>query len=133
MPAQISPMLAVSDAREMIEFYKKVFGAIEHWRIDGGEHVVCGMSIDGAEFFLASANPPGTQSPKDIGGVTCRLELFVDEPEAVYERAVANGAQDGERPKERNHPLDDGRTLRMIQGSVHDPSGHVWLIGKFLN
>ena len=133
MATQISPMLAVSDAREMIEFYKKVFGAVENWRIDGGGHVVCGMSIDGAEFFLASANPPGTQSPKDIGGVTCRIELFVDDPVAVYERAAANGATVGERPKERNHPTVDGGAVRMVQGGITDPSGHTWLIGRFLD
>ena len=133
MATQISPMLAVNDAREMIEFYKNVFGAVENWRIDGGEHVVCGMSIDGADFFLASANPPGTQSPRDVGGVTCRIELFVDDPEAVYERAVSNGATAGERPKLREHPTSDGGSFRMIQGTVADPSGHTWLIGKFLD
>jgi PhnB protein len=129
---QISPMLAVSDARDMIEFYKAAFGAIENWRIDGGGHVVCGMSIDGAEFFLASANPPGTRSPRDVEGVTCRIELFVDDPHAVYERAVAAGATPGEVPKERAHPTVDGGTFRMIQGGVADPSGHTWLIGRFL-
>jgi PhnB protein len=133
MPTQISPMLAVSDAREMIEFYERVFDAQERWRIDGGEHVVCGMSIDGAEFFLASANPPGTQSPKEIGGVTCRIELFVDDPEAVYDRAVANGATGGERPRERTHQTVGGGAIRMIQGTIVDPSGHTWLIGRFLD
>ena len=133
MPTQISPMLAVRDGHEAIEFYKAAFGAVERWRIEGGGHVVCGMTIDSAEFFFASANPPGTRSPDDVGGVTCRIELFVDDPVATYDRAIAAGAEGGERPKERSHPLVDGRTMRMMQGGVRDPSGHTWLIGKFLD
>jgi uncharacterized glyoxalase superfamily protein PhnB len=91
------------------------------------------MSIDGAEFFLASANPPGTNNPDAIGTTTVRIELFVDDPVAVYERAVAAGAIAGEMPIERTHPTVDGGTFRMLQGGVRDPSGHTWLIGKFLD
>jgi PhnB protein len=132
-PTQISPMLAVRDGHEAIEFYKAAFGAVEHWRIDGGEHVVCGMSIEGAEFFFATANPPGTNDPEAAGTTTVRIELFVDDPVAVYERAVAGGATPGEVPRERNHPTGDGGSFRMIQGTVRDPSGHTWLIGRFLD
>jgi PhnB protein len=133
MTTRISPMLAVSDAAACIEFYKSAFGAEEKWRIDGGGHIVAGMVIEGADFFLASANPPGTQSPSDVGGVTCRIELFVDDPLAVYERAVAAGAEGGGRPIEHTHPTVDGSSFRMLQGGVRDPSGHTWLIGKFLD
>lgn len=132
MATRISPMLAVRDGREAIEFYKAAFGAVERWRIDRGEHVVCGMSIDGAEFFFASASPPGTNSPEGAGTTTVRIELFVDDPEAVYERAVAGGATPGEVPRERTHQTADGGSIRMIQGTVRDPSGHTWLIGTFL-
>jgi PhnB protein len=132
MATQISPMLAVRDGHEAIEFYKAAFGAVEHWRIDGGGHVVCGMSIEGAEFFFASANPPSTNSPEAAGTTTVRIELFVDEPVEFYERAVTGGATPAEVPRERNHPTIDGGALRMIQGTVRDPSGHTWLIGRFL-
>ena len=126
-------MLAVRDGPEAIEFYKRAFGAQELWRIDAGGPVVAGMSIHGAEFFLATANPPTTRSPDDVGGTTVRIELFVDDPEAVYDRAVAAGAVEGERPTLREHATVDGSSFRMIQGGVRDPSGHTWLIGKFLD
>ena len=126
-------MLAVGDGSAAIEFYKSAFGAEELWRIDAGGAVVAGMSIDGAEFFLASENPPRTSSPESAGTTTVRIELFVDDPEATYDRAVASGATAGERPKERTHPTVDGSSFSMIQGTVVDPSGHTWLIGKFLD
>ncbi len=125
-------MLAVSDGRAAIEFYKAAFGAEELWRIDAGGTVVAGMSIDGAEFFLASENPPKTSSPESAGTTTVRIELFVDDPEAVYDRAVAAGAVAGDRPIKRTHSTVDGSSFSMIQGGVSDPSGHTWLIGKFL-
>lgn len=56
----------------------------------------------------------------------------MDDPGAVYERAVAAGAQGGDPPVEREHPTVDGSSFRMIQGGVIDPFGHIWLIGKFL-
>jgi PhnB protein len=57
MSTQISPMLAVSDGNAAIEFYKAAFGATVLWHLDGGGHVVAGLSIDGAEFFLAHESP----------------------------------------------------------------------------
>lgn len=133
MKTQISPMLAVSDAAAAIEFYRSVFGAEEHWRIEGGGRIVAGMSIDGAQFFLATAHPPSTGSPDMIGTTSVRIELFVDDPMAVYERAVAAGAVSGEKPVERTHQTVDGSSFRMIQGGVRDPAGHTWLIGRFLD
>jgi uncharacterized glyoxalase superfamily protein PhnB len=126
-------MLAVSDPRAAIDFYKAAFGAEERWRIDGGGAVVAGLSISGAEVFLASANPPSTRGPDDVGGTTVRIELFVDDPAATYERAIAAGALNGNEPVERRHDLVGGSTMRMLQGGITDPFGHIWLIGRFLD
>jgi uncharacterized glyoxalase superfamily protein PhnB len=89
-------MLAVSDPIAAIDFYGRAFGAVEMWRIDAGGGVVAGLRVDDAEFFLASANPPNTQGPDTIGGTTVRIELFVDDPHATWERAVAAGATAGD-------------------------------------
>jgi uncharacterized glyoxalase superfamily protein PhnB len=133
MTTKISPMLAVSDATAAIDFYQRAFGAEELWRIDAGGTVVAGLVVDGAEFFLASANPPSTTGPDDIGSTTVRIELFVDDPQAVFERAVAAGASGGDPPQERTHATVDGSSFRMIQGGVRDPFGHTWLIGRFVD
>jgi PhnB protein len=86
-------MLAVSDPDAAIDFYRRAFGAIERWRI-GDPAEVAGMSIDGAEFFLARDSPAnGTNSPDTAGHTTVRIELFVDDPEGVCAKAIAAGAR----------------------------------------
>ncbi|MEX2226511.1 MAG: VOC family protein [Dehalococcoidia bacterium] len=133
MATQISPMLAVSDAEAAIAFYKRAFGAEERWRI-GEPAQVAGLSIDGAEVFLAQESPPnGTRSPDVAGYTTVRIELFADDPQQVQERAIAAGARAGSAVEERRHETVGATpNLRMLQGGVIDPFGHVWLIGKFL-
>lgn len=133
MPTQISPMLAVSDPAAAVDFYVRAFGAVVRWQI-GEPAEVAGLSIGGAEFFLARETPSrGTRSPDRAGHTTVRIELFVDDPEAVQERAIAAGAQERSAVTEHEHAIAGSSTLmRMLQGSVHDPFGHVWLIGKFL-
>ncbi len=127
-------MLAVSDGGRAVDFYRAAFGAVERWRIDAGGAVIAGLSVDGAEFFLAQASPPhGTHSPDSVGGTTVRIEVFVDDPETVLARAVDAGATERNPVTEHAHPTTAGGSFRMLQGMVVDPFGHIWLIGKFLD
>jgi uncharacterized glyoxalase superfamily protein PhnB len=71
-------------------FYKAAFGAELLWHLDAGGHIVAGLSIDGAKFFLAHESPPhGTRSPASLGLTTVRIDLFVDDPTAVHRQALA--------------------------------------------
>ena len=130
---QISPMLAVSDADAAIDFYQKAFGAKVLWRI-GDDHIVAGLMIHGARFFLASEAPSfGTRSPDGAGFTTVRIELFVDDPESVQRQAVLAGAKLRSPVIEHTHDTIGPRPIRrMLQGDVFDPFGHMWLIGKIL-
>lgn len=134
MGTQISPMLAVSDPDAAIDFYKRAFGAEELWRI-GDPAAVAGLSIHGAPLFLAMETPSrGTRAPDSIGHTTVRIELFVDDPGEAWQKAIAAGARAGSPVEEHIHAtLGPRATLRMIQGGVEDPFGHIWLIGKFLD
>ena len=134
MGTQISPMLAVSDGAAAIEFYKAAFGASVLWSLGGGGHIVAGLSIDGARFFLAQESPPyGTRSPGSVGFTTVRIELFVDDPVAVQAHALAAGAVEHSPVNEHKHDTAGPHPIkRMLQGAVVDPFGHMWLIGKIL-
>ena len=133
MKTQISPMLAVSDGNAAIAFYQAAFGATLLWHLNGG-HVVAGLSIDGAQFFLASESPQyGTRSPASVDFTTVRIELFVDDPVAVHRHALAAGAIERNPVQEHSHAtLGPHPISRMLQGALVDPFVHMWLVGKIL-
>ncbi len=54
MATEIAVMLAVSDAQAAVEFYKRAFGAELYWTVGGDDHMVAGLAIGGARFFLAT-------------------------------------------------------------------------------
>lgn len=131
---QISPMLAVSNANAAIDFYKAAFDASVLWHLGNDDHVVAGLSVHGARFFLATESPPyGTRSPDSAGFTTVRIELFVDDPVAVQRQALAAGATFRSPVEEHAHSMSGPRPIRRIlRGGVIDPFGHMWLIGKIL-
>jgi PhnB protein len=118
-------MLSVRRGASAVEFYKAAFGAEESFRIedDRGE-VVARMSVGGAEFWVADESPAHANfSPESLGGGTVRMLLVVDDPDAVFERAVAAGAV-------VVAPMGDRHGWR--EGRVVDPYGHHWEIGRAL-
>jgi PhnB protein len=120
----LTPFLSVKDARAMVDFYKKAFGAVEHSRQSSpsGQFII-EMSIDGERFYAVDENPAAFNvSPTTLGGTTVRMSLVVAEPDAVAERAVAAGAT-------IVFPIAD-QPYGMRQGRIADPAGHHWLIGK---
>ena len=127
-------MLAVGDGNAAIEFYKAAFGATVLWHLDGGGHIVAGLSIDDAKFFLAHESPPhGTRSPSSVGFTTVRIELFVGDPVAVHRQALAAGAIEHSPVREHTHTMTGAHPIkRMLQGAIVDPFGHLWLVGKIL-
>jgi uncharacterized glyoxalase superfamily protein PhnB len=134
MTPQISPMLAVGDGNAAIEFYKRAFDASVLWHLESDAHVVAGLSVHGAQFFLAQESPPhGTRAPAAVGFTTVRIELFVDDPMAVHKRALGAGAVERSPVVEHKHSTTGPRPIgKMLQGALVDPFGHMWLIGKIL-
>ncbi len=124
MQTSIKPILSVKNGAAAILFYCKAFGAEEMMRVtDPGGAVVAELSIEGARFFLADESPEnGNFSPQTIGGNSVRMELSVDDPDAVFENALAAGA------KEIYPVADQDYGYRL--GRLSDPFGHHWEIGK---
>lgn len=118
----ISVMLIVPDARSAAAWYKDALGATELWNLGG----VAGLEINGAPFFLHEVNPtnPAERSPAQIGMTSTRIELFVDDPDAVLKRAMAAGASLGSEIEDHDMPWGTHR-----QGGFRDPFGHNWSVG----
>jgi PhnB protein len=117
----ISVMLAVADASASARWYATAIGATELWNLGG----VVGMSVVGAPFFLGEPESNGWDTPSSLGSRTVRIEVFVDDPDAFIDRAVAAGA-DGTIDQICDHEVPWG-THR--QGGFIDPFGHLWLVG----
>ena len=123
---ELTPFLTVKDARRIVEFYKKAFGAVERSRQSAptGQFII-EMSIEGDVFYAVDENPAAFNvSPATLGGTSVRLSLIVADPDAVADRAVAAGAT-------VVFPVGD-QPYGMRQGRIADPEGHHWLIGKRL-
>jgi PhnB protein len=127
MTPQISPMLSVRNGARAIEFYKAAFGAEVLFRVDGdGGAVVAELSVGGSVFWLADESPEHLNfSPESLGGSTARMVMIVDDPDAVFQRAVAAGAT-------VVWPVADQRYGWRV-GRIVDPFGHHWEIGRPLS
>jgi len=120
----IVPWVSVKKGRgvEAVEFYKRAFGAEMLLLIDNEKGVVARMSVGGAEFWLADEAPEHRNvSPESVGGVTTRLILMVDDPDALFARAVAAGAKD-------LCPVKDDHGWRV--GGILDPFGQHWEMAR---
>ena len=94
MSARFSAMLHIAgDVREAIAFYKKAFDATTGWSTPEGDDMVAQLLVHGTEFWVHPADEAiGNPSPQQLGGTAVRLMLIVEDPDAVFNQAVAAGA-----------------------------------------
>jgi PhnB protein len=118
----IAPMLSVRNGARAVEFYKAAFGAIEVFRIEAPNGaVVSRLSVAGAEFWVGDESPEhGNFSPETLNGGTVRMILTVPDPDTMFARAIAAGAQEVV-------PVAERYGWRL--GRLVDPFGHHWEIG----
>ncbi|RFC77931.1 VOC family protein [Streptomyces sp. AcE210] len=111
----------VDGAATAIDFYAKAFGAEELFRIDGpdGRVLHAEVSVQGATIMLGDAEGPVFSAPTAIGGTTVGLHVFVDDVDALTDRAVAAGAELLQPPADQFH----GDRTSILR----DPYGHVWV------
>ena len=119
----VTPYLYMNDAARAIEFYKEVFGATEIMRMDapGGKIEHAEIKIGDSYVMLGDECPEmDARSPQTVGGSPVGLLLYVEDVDAVVERAVAAGAKMLE-------PLED-KFYGDRMGKIQDPSGHIWAV-----
>lgn len=89
---------------------------------EDNEEVVAQLAVGNGSFWVHDESPDHKNfSPESLGGSTVRLLLIVEDPHAVFERAVALGATEV-YPPEAEHG--------WLIGRIEDPFGHHWEIGK---
>ena len=120
--SNIAPWMTVRDAQKALDYYKAAFGAVELYRLpaDDGSLAVAQLSVGGAVFWLQADS---NVSPSGAGSGPVRMILSVDDPDAVFERAIAAGAA----VVAAIHEDYGWRT-----GRVTDPFGFDWEMSKQL-
>ncbi len=120
---QVSPYLFVDGAAEAIEFYSSVFGASERMRMPGpgGKIGHCELQLGDSLVMVADAFPEmGGRSPAAVGGSPVIVSVYMEDVDAVFERAVQAGAT-AVRPPENQFYGDRA-------GQFEDPFGHLWSV-----
>ena len=119
----VTPYLAVDDAAQAIEYYKKAFGAKERVRMDAPNGKIGHAELEIGDSLVMLSDPfphATTRPPKELGGTSGSVFMYVEDVDAVVKKAV-----------------DEGATITMEVadqfwgdrfGSIQDPFGHSWSI-----
>jgi PhnB protein len=91
----ITPYLCIRGAAQAIEFYKKAFGAKEISRMPSPDGRIghAELQIGDSMIMLSDEFPEmGSKSAQALGGTPVGIMFYVDNVDAVFDRAVAAGA-----------------------------------------
>jgi len=119
----ITPYLIVDGAASAIEYYQKVFGAIELMRLSGPDGKVghAELMINDSRIMLADEFPEmDARGPRSFGGSPVKMMLYVEDVDATAKRAIAAGAK-------LVRPIED-QFYGDRAGGLEDPFGHHWHI-----
>ncbi len=119
----LNAYLSVSDAAAAIEYYTEVFGAKERLRMDGPDGKIghAELQVGDSVLMLADPNPQSNYTPpKELGGTSAGLLLYVEDVDAVVLKATEAGAT-------LTMPVEDMFWGDRF-GQVTDPFGHAWQI-----
>jgi len=122
---QVTPYLCVDGADAAIDFYRTVLGATERLRMPGPDGRIghCELELGDSVIMLSDEHPEmGVAGPRTIGGTPVTISVYVEDVDAVYQRAVEAGAT-SLRPLENQFYGD-----RSAQ--FEDPFGHRWNIAS---
>jgi PhnB protein len=112
----------VRDAPRAIEFYKEAFGATELIRLNdpSGNIVHAQIQIGDSPIDIAPEQGSHNRSPQSLGGSAVPIGLFVEDVDALAERAIAAGAK-------VIFPIAD-QFYGDRSGRLEDPFGHMWIV-----
>ncbi len=122
------PYLSVTDAKEAVAFYSRVFGTDPLFVLNmpDGRVMHCEFRVGAARFFVSEELPEhgGTPSPTSLKATTVAIHLYVDDCDAMVAQMQRHGA------KVLMEPADMFWGERFAR--VRDPFGHEWGITTHL-
>jgi PhnB protein len=119
----LSIHLAVDDASKAIDYYKQAFGAKERMRMDAPDGKIGHAELEIGDSLVMLSDPfpqSSVRPPKEVGGTSASVFMYVDDVDAVVKRAVEAGA------RVEMEVADQFWGDRF--GTITDPFGHVWSV-----
>ncbi|MGF6756718.1 VOC family protein [Paraburkholderia sp. GAS334] len=119
----ITPHLICAGAADAIEFYKKAFNAVELVRLPApdGKLMHASLRIGDAAIMLVDEAPQHQMvGPKTLKGTPVIIHLYVEDVDAVMQRAASAGAT-------ITMPAAD-MFWGDRYGQLEDPFGHHWSV-----
>jgi PhnB protein len=119
----VTPYLVVDGAARAIEYYEQAFGAKERVRMSAPDGKIGHAELEVGDALVMLSDPLPQfvgRSPKELGGTSVSLFMYVEDVDATVKQAV-----------------DAGATVTMEVadqfwgdrfGAVTDPYGHLWTI-----
>ena len=121
----VTPQLILDNAAQAIDWYKKALGAEEVSRATGpdGKILHADLKIGNSHIMMNDAMG-GAKGPKAFGGSPTSLWVYVDNADALFNRAVGAGAK--VEPGPMGQLSDQFWGDRC--GTINDPQGYRWTI-----
>jgi PhnB protein len=123
----LTPYVTVDDAAQAIEYYKKAFGAKERGRMGAPDGTIAHAELEIGDSLVMLSDPmpqASTRSPKELGGTSASVFMYVEDVDAVFKQAVDAGATI------TMEPADQFWGDRF--GTITDPFGQVWSIATHI-
>ena len=119
----VQPYLILANCVEAISFYQRSFEATELCRIAATQGSITHAEIrigDSVVMMADEHTQMDAYSPAHYGGSPVSLMIYVEDCDAIYRRALDNGA------KSIREPADQPHGDRMA--GICDPFGYKWFI-----
>ena len=121
----VTPTLTLDNCAQAIDWYKNALGATEGSRAVGPDGKIMHAEITIGDSRIMVSDPMmGFKGPKALGGSPASLWLYVDDCDALFNRAIAAGGQvaQGAMGKMQDQFWGDR------SGTLTDPHGYTWTI-----
>src|ERR671920_737891 len=90
----VTPALTLDNAAEAIEWYKKALGAEDLGRAVGPDGKIMHAEIRiGTSRIMVNDEMMGAKGPRALGGSPASIWIYVEDCDALFNRAVAAGAK----------------------------------------
>ena len=121
----VTPVLTLDNTAQAISWYEQAFGATEVGRSTAPDGKVLHAEIQIGDSRIMLSDPiMGAKAPKAPAGSPAQLWIYVEDCDALFERALAAGAHVfGGTMGEMTDQFWGDRS-----GTLVDPYGHKWSI-----